>query len=559
MKKIGFKNFRKFEDFPSISFGNVTYLVGQNNAGKSTMVKAAILVLENLLQKDQVSFAAQAYFDFVSSLHNLHIDTFARACHRGSNNPRMQFSATIGEFEFEITVIPADNEILHSFIQTEQDTYAPIEYLSMKDTRLGVKISIRPFVAQYEIEFEGVESESSRQAREILNKISNRIEKLKKDIALENERINNTLVGMIPPSLLKQNSELDDLMRKQKTLLKSLDNNVHERLIFNAIDLNHSKATENSYSIVREIEEFAKVAKYDDANKQARLSSYDFNISEKDRRQQGQYLTKLRRHSEVLSKMAVRLSALLNSIDFMYIPAHLASQEVVLNSHTKDIFASVVDKYAHRTQKYDRDKSIYRYLQKWMDADHFNIGKGFIIEEKLPGYYTLTIETFDKGMIPVGDMGMGTNQLMILLLHIANKMKYGVSEQMLEKRTQNDNNRVGPIIFIEEPEQNLHPNLQSKLAEFFYELATSNVNRMQFIVETHSEYIIRKSQYIVASQRYKDEKDMEYNPQKVYFFSSTKPAYDMHYHTNGVFEEPFEPGFYDMASDISMETLALSM
>ena len=70
MNKIGFKNFRKFENFPSIDLGNLTYLVGQNNAGKSTMVKAAILVLENLRQKKDMPFGNEAYFSLVSPVHD---------------------------------------------------------------------------------------------------------------------------------------------------------------------------------------------------------------------------------------------------------------------------------------------------------------------------------------------------------------------------------------------------------------------------------------------------------------------------------------------------------
>ena len=40
MKAIGFKNFRKFEDFPIMEMGDITMFVGGNNSGKSTTVKA---------------------------------------------------------------------------------------------------------------------------------------------------------------------------------------------------------------------------------------------------------------------------------------------------------------------------------------------------------------------------------------------------------------------------------------------------------------------------------------------------------------------------------------
>ena len=40
MKLIGFKNFRKFEDFPPIELDPITIFVGENNAGKSTLRKS---------------------------------------------------------------------------------------------------------------------------------------------------------------------------------------------------------------------------------------------------------------------------------------------------------------------------------------------------------------------------------------------------------------------------------------------------------------------------------------------------------------------------------------
>ena len=48
IKGIGFKNFRRFEEFPTLEFGDVTYLVVRNNSGKSTMVKAHILMMNYL-------------------------------------------------------------------------------------------------------------------------------------------------------------------------------------------------------------------------------------------------------------------------------------------------------------------------------------------------------------------------------------------------------------------------------------------------------------------------------------------------------------------------------
>lgn len=42
MNQIGFKNFRKFKELQPQSLGDITILVGANNAGKSTLVKGFV-------------------------------------------------------------------------------------------------------------------------------------------------------------------------------------------------------------------------------------------------------------------------------------------------------------------------------------------------------------------------------------------------------------------------------------------------------------------------------------------------------------------------------------
>ncbi len=49
-------------------------------------------------------------------------------------------------------------------------------------------------------------------------------------------------------------------------------------------------------------------------------------------------------------------------------------------------------------------------------------------------------------------------------------------------------------VIIEEPELNLHPALQSKLADLF--LDVHQMWGIDFLIETHSEYILRRSQVI---------------------------------------------------------------
>ena len=107
-------------------------------------------------------------------------------------------------------------------------------------------------------------------------------------------------------------------------------------------------------------------------------------------------------------------------------------------------------------------------------------------------------------------------------------------------------------IIVEEPELNLHPALQSKLAEFFHKVNTEF--EMKFIIETHSEYLIRKAQLFVAENEYTTDAGLNPNPFKVNYFDLENGPYQMNFTVNGKFDRNFGEGFYDEASK---NTLAL--
>ena len=110
------------------------------------------------------------------------------------------------------------------------------------------------------------------------------------------------------------------------------------------------------------------------------------------------------------------------------------------------------------------------------------------------------------------------------------------------------NERLKTVV-IEEPEQNLHPALQSKLADLFYNIYQET--GCQIIVETHSEYIVRKSQVIVSNLS-----EGEENPFKVYYFPSKRKPYELRYAPDGSFLDRFGTGFYDEAAQLHRQILS---
>ena len=76
----------------------------------------------------------------------------------------------------------------------------------------------------------------------------------------------------------------------------------------------------------------------------------------------------------------------------------------------------------------------------------------------------------------------------------------------------------------------------------------------QFIIETHSEYIVRRAQVFVAQGGYKDDNDaMSNSPYSVYYFPQEGDPYLMRFRKNGKFANEFGAGFFDEAANLAFE------
>ena len=107
--------------------------------------------------------------------------------------------------------------------------------------------------------------------------------------------------------------------------------------------------------------------------------------------------------------------------------------------------------------------------------------------------------------------------------------------------------------------------MQSKLADFFYDIFSNDefqrrsqvIANFNLIVETHSEYLIRRSQIIVGENFGSDETISD-NPFKVNYFPEEGQPYDLVYTKTGMFENKFGPGFLDEAGKLHLSVIKRS-
>ena len=230
-----------------------------------------------------------------------------------------------------------------------------------------------------------------------------------------------------------------------------------------------------------------------------------------------------------------------NFPDIEYIYAHAITRKVIFSINDKNDYVAqtIHEAYTHKTLY---NKGAKDFINYWLSR--FKIGTECKISTIEGEGYIVHI-TDDKGHTRnLVDIGTGSAQIVLLLLKVATIMTTSISK----------------LIVVEEPEQNLHPNYQSLLADLFYNIQDIGV---RMIIETHSEYLIRRSQVIVAllaSEKGYNQKEIdENNPFRVIYFPESGKPYDMHYKVNGDFEHLFGEGFFDAAAKNRVELYKMQL
>jgi len=207
------------------------------------------------------------------------------------------------------------------------------------------------------------------------------------------------------------------------------------------------------------------------------------------------------------------------------------------------------------------------FMNKWVKQ--LNIADHVELKSHAEGYGVSIIlhknENNNKGML-LAEKGVGVTQVFTLLLKIENAIinsLYNILKHPLYTDGMHKDlfqyfstyNQLHPItVALEEPECHLHPMYQSLLADMLNE-AYREYN-VHFIVETHSEYLIRKAQVLVAQHKYESEEELnEDNPFKVYYIPNDTEPYEMAFNIDGRFKNEFGKGFFDEASNLAFEIL----
>lgn len=166
----------------------------------------------------------------------------------------------------------------------------------------------------------------------------------------------------------------------------------------------------------------------------------------------------------------------------------------------------------------------------------------------------------------LADEGYGITQILALLLNIevsiltAPVYAHGKAHgEFIDNLRNGDTICPEPqfmprTITIEEPEVHLHPKYQSRIADMLLE--AYKLYNINFVVETHSEYLIRRSQVLVAQMGFQSNAEAdEHSPFRTIYVPDNDRPYNLFYRKDGKFAESFGPGFFDEASRLMFEIL----
>ena len=208
----------------------------------------------------------------------------------------------------------------------------------------------------------------------------------------------------------------------------------------------------------------------------------------------------------------------------------------------KSIFSSFIKNWKINDVA-NRNNAIL-FLKKYIKE--FDIADNILIELKDNiGFISLVKK---NKAITVIDEGSGISNVLALLLFFSNII-------FTNKSRSNEDyfiNILNKFVILEEPESNLHPQLQSKLADLIINVI--NEFNIAIIVETHSEYMIRKIQYLVTKNMFKSEK-VSINYFSLFFKGKKQLVNNNHISLNnkGQLSSEFGSGFFDESNNLAIE------
>lgn len=520
---IGVQNFRRFQNLTKINLGAINMFVGGNNAGKSTLVKALLLIMDFLRNTIVTNTSNLESPKFYFNNEFVNIDTYNRAkCWNDKNDEDLVLSTAIEKFDI----------CIHLFKKTDGDEfYGDVKLIEIQDNETGINFTFNVCSQYVELSIGSNTTFDESQIEQL---------KIQKNLLQESLKLSEIRLseGFTQGTKQQDIAAILSHIADTKNKIKEITNSIESMASRNSMEKIRVPLSPSLKFIGRNYISGYIETLVDAINAQDAIPTVDFKE-----------LTKLKIYSNSLRQIASRFETAIRKVNLEYIQANSSVQKVLFNKKDNNDYLSQCICELH-TLKITSVSNIGEVMKGWLkefvDITDYKVvpACGFVKNTSTKNKTTIIGqgEGYAFGVKVgeqwhnLGDMGRGTIQLVTLFIHLAIILK------------KYRGSTINPIVLVEEPEQNLHPAVQTKLATLFAEL--HDKYSLTFIIETHSEYLIRKTQVIVADKK---NNILYVNPFKVYFFPQKEPPYELEYRKDGKFANEFGTGFFDEASNLAFE------
>lgn len=520
---IQVNNFRKYISTPEIELQNLNFLVGTNSSGKSTLVKAFLLISSYLQSSDitEIDLASKEY----SRLNILNYEDL-----------KSKFSSIEDKIEIKIHV----GNFIVILILKEGDNTNKVKVLKCSITDLANDVEAfyefkKGNEKFYDVPFDlgnGFEVETVKNIEEeILYLRFFNISKVKKNIL-------NTLEYELKN---EESKILRILLEKEKKAFEEYD--FEDEIIIESTLFSNS-----SFGVV--VNDIGRMANFSplqnfrifdiiiDENKTID-DALEFKVTKIDL---------LMRLEEILFNDFNKNNSIvkfINRFQVNYYPLYFKKYTRANSiSDTSNDLALLLHEYVN----FKGDNKLKEITDSFIKQSlmDFNIGEDFTINSILGEIYEVIIHQ-NNIRISLSDKGTGNIQIFKMLLSLANStLKY------------KDISEAYSMIVIEEPEINLHPALQSKLADLFNSISLlwkSSRKNINLMIETHSEYLIRRLQVLSIQNK------LDRNNLSITYFPTelNQDPYQLRINKDGSLDKNFGSGFFDEAGNHMLELMRFNL
>lgn len=524
--KIGLQNFRVFKEMTEFDLVPLTILTGANSSGKSSLFKALLLMGNNV---ESNSFYK---LDFTGTQHNL--GSFQDAINKKCDKEKIVFRFYLN-YPFQSTrkyPMPSGRKLTNIYLSSdiETETKMIIEVSYKEDNSNGLLSSLSIYVQDKKNKTTLIFAETDETDRQ--------------------KKMHRLTINL---KWFANNFEIIQSFRrfpnrKEKEIIN--DFNEDDLMTFN---IPHSKNIEKSVRGYRKfslqgIDDVGYILSYFFVNQDDYLSKDKIEKLGFSEKRYGYPQGNLREIEHFIRYELLR-EAGYHFENTEYVEAVRAKSRRI---YTHDSQTTLFDELLLDYNSVQLDLQAETFLQKWIKE--FEIADDVKFEKIAGGIATQVIFYKNGDKYPLADLGYGVTQYLPLLLKIALQITTESSSDRI--RTPFREKPLKKTIILEEPETNLHPKLQSRLADMILD-ALQNFE-IKFIIETHSEYFIRRLQILTAEKKENSEEIALYyfyEPYKVP--QGQKQVEKINILSDGNLDNDFGSGFFDEATNMKFELLKL--